>query len=128
MTVALSLAVNRGPRASRRRFLSRSFLQLPGEFFYALPHDFAGLKLHGRPRRNYETAARLIRVSTDAGFGQSRLEDSEVAQLDRHIVGQTIGDLIERPLDDIEDLMLDHPSLVANRYYNVAFGKFCHTF
>jgi hypothetical protein len=70
----------------------------------------------------------LIWISADARFGQSRLEDSEVAELNRDVVGQTVSDLVERTLDNIEDLMLDHSGLIADRNYDVAFGKLCHTY
>jgi hypothetical protein len=70
----------------------------------------------------------LIWVSTDTGFGQPGLKNSKIAQLDRHIVGQTVSDLVQRPLDNIEDLMLDHSGLIADRNYDVAFGKLCHTY
>src|SRR4030095_4575978 len=36
------------------------FLELGRELFHALPHDFTRLELHRRPRRNDETATRLV--------------------------------------------------------------------
>jgi len=39
-----------------------------------------------------------------------------------NIVCQTVGDFIERPLDHIENLMLHHPGLIADRHNYVALG------
>ena len=32
----------------------------------------------------------------------------------------------ERPLDDLEHFMLDHPGLIADRYDDVTFSKLAH--
>jgi hypothetical protein len=95
---------------------------LARELFHALPHDFTRLELHRRTRRNYETAPRLIRVSSDPRSGKAREEHAEVSQLNRNIVGQAFGDFIEGLLHHIEDLVLNHPGLIADRHHNVALG------
>ena len=109
-----------------RCFLFRGFFQFPGKFFNTLPHHFAGFKFHSCSRRNNETAAGLIWVSADPRFSQARLENAEVTKLDRHIVGQAVGDFIKRALNDIENLVLHHACLIANRDHDVPFSKFCH--
>ena len=88
----------------------------------ALTHDLASLKLHCGSRRNHETAAGLIRISPNARLCQSRLKNTEVAQFNGDVVCQTISDFIERPLNHIEDFMLDHAGLIADRHNDVAFG------
>jgi hypothetical protein len=113
-------------RSRRGRFLFRGFLQFPGKFFNALAHYLAGLKFHRRPRRNNETAAGLIWVSTDPGLGQAWLKDAEITKLDRHVARQAVGDFIKRALNDIENLVLHHACLIANRDHDVPFSKFCH--
>jgi hypothetical protein len=50
------------------------------------------------------------------------LKHAEIAQFNRDIVGQTVGDFIERPLDYIEHFVLDHSGLVADGDNDVAFG------
>src|SRR4029077_20856908 len=100
---------------------------LAGQFFDALSHNLAGLKFHGRARWNDETATRLIWVSSHPRLGQSRLENSKVAQFDRNVVGQTVSNFVEGTLDNVEDLVLHHSGLVANRNHDVAFRKLCHT-
>jgi hypothetical protein len=64
----------------------------------------------------------LIRIPPDAGLSQPRLKNAKVAQFNGDIVGQTIGDFIERALDHIKDFMLDHAGLVADGDNDVAFG------
>jgi hypothetical protein len=100
----------------------RGFFQFPRKLLDSLTHNLASLKFHRRPRWNHETAAGLIRISTDARLCQPRLENAKVAQLDGDVVGQTVGDLIKRPLDYIEDLVLDHAGLVTDGDNDVAFG------
>src|SRR5947207_4815701 len=102
------------------------FFQLARKLFHTLAHHLAGLELDRRPRRYHETATRLIWVTAHARFGQARLKNAEITQFYRHIAGQAVGDLIERPLDSVENLMLYHSSLVTDRYHNVAFSQFCH--
>jgi hypothetical protein len=54
------------------------------------------------------------------------LEDAKIAQLDRDIIGQTVGDFVQSTLHDLENFVLHHAGLVADRYDNVAFRQFCH--
>ena len=83
-----------------------------------------GGRLDRRTRRYHKTAAWLIWVTAYARLGQTRLKNAEVTQFYRHISGQAVGDLIERALDNVENLMLHHSSLVTDRYYNVTLGQF----
>ena len=87
---------------------------------------FAGLELHCRARRNHETAAGLIRIATDARFRQARLKNAEIAQLHRDIVGQAVGDVIERSLHHFKDLVLHHSGLIADRDDDVPLCKLPH--
>jgi len=50
------------------------------------------------------------------------LKNAEVSQLHRDVIGEAISDMIERALDDIEDLVLHHPGLVADCHHDVALG------
>ncbi len=69
-----------------------------------------------------KTATRLIRVSSDPRSGKAREKYAEISQLNRNIIGQAIGDFVEGLLHHIEDLMLNHPGLIADRHHNVALG------
>ncbi len=98
------------------------FLQFTRKLFDPLTHDFPRLELDGRARGNHKTAAWLIGVSAHSRFGQPGLENAKVAQLHGDIPGQTISDLVKRSLDYIEDLMLNHPCLITDGDYDIAFG------
>jgi hypothetical protein len=87
-----------------------------------LAHNLASFEFHRGARWNNKTAAGLIGVSTDARLGQARLKNAKVAELNRDIASETVGNFIKRPLDYIEDLMLDHASLVAYGDDDVALG------
>ena len=102
------------------------FFHLARKFLDALAHDLSRLELYRRSRRNDETAAGLVGISADARFGQARLKDAKVAQLNRNIASQAIGDVIQRSLNDFEDLVLDHPSLITDGHNDVAFGELTH--
>ena len=88
----------------------------------SLTHDLSSFEFHSRTGRNYKAASWLVRVSPDPRFCQSRLKNSEVAQFNGYVVGQTVGDFVECPLNDIENLMLDHAGLVTDGDNDVAFG------
>ena len=63
-----------------------------------------------------------IGIATNARLAEFYLEDAEVAQLDRLPVGQAFREMIERALDDVEDVLLHHAGLVADADDQVAFG------
>ena len=96
------------------------FFQLARELLNALTHDLASLKFYRRARRDHKTAAGLIGVASNSGLCQARLKNAEVAQFNRNVVRQAVGDFIERALDDVKDLMLNHAGLVADRNDDVA--------
>jgi hypothetical protein len=50
------------------------------------------------------------------------LEHPEITQFDRHIVRQAVGNMIERALHDLKNVMLHHPRLVADGHDNVPLG------
>ena len=102
------------------------FFHLPRKLLDALPHDFARLEFDRGARGNHETASGLIGIPSDARLGQTRLKDSEVAQFDGHVPRQTVRDLVQSPLDHIEDLMLYHPRLIADGHDDVAFCELTH--
>jgi hypothetical protein len=64
----------------------------------------------------------LIRISANARLCQPWLKDAEVAQFNGYVVGQTVSDFVERPLDHVEDFVLDHAGLVADGDNDVAFS------
>ena len=105
---------------------SDGFLQFARKFFHPLAHDFPRLELDGRARRNNKTAARLIRVAPHAGLGQARLKNAKIPQFDRDIIGQTVGNVVESSLHNVKDLVLHHPSLIADGHNNVPFCKLRH--
>jgi CheY-like chemotaxis protein len=116
---------------ARRSLLSRfalgGFLQFAGKLLHALAHDFAGLELYGRPGWDHKTAARLIGVAAHARLGQARLKHAKVAQFHRDVVRQAISNVVERALHDLENVVLHHSRLVANRDNNVPLGELRHT-
>jgi hypothetical protein len=118
--------VDPGPDCSVPSF--GSFFHFAGKFFDALAHHLSGLEFYGSARGNDEATSRLIWVATNPRFGEARLKDAKVAQLDSYVACQAIGDLIQRSLNDIEDLVLHHPSLVADRHDNVAFCELAHLY
>ena len=128
----------RGGRASTsartieaRSFFSRGFLigrllKFAREFLDTLAHDLAGLEFYGRTRRNHEAAARFIWIAADARLRQPGLKHAEIAEFDRHVIRETVRDMIECPLDHLEYVMLDHAGLVADRDDDVSFCKLGH--
>jgi len=110
------------PARCSLRLAFRGFFQLTRKLLDALTHNLASFKFHRCSRWNHETAARLIWIPANSGFCQPRLKNAKIPQLNRNIVGQTICDFIERPLNYIEDLMLDHSRLIADRDDDVALG------
>ena len=92
----------------------------------ALAHYLAGLELHRGTRRNRHVDVWLVRVPADPGTSQAYLKHSEVTKLHAVSLGEGIGDVIERALDDIEDIALDESGLVADGNDEVAFGQVGH--
>ena len=87
-----------------------------------MPHNLASFEFHARSWWKHKTTTGLIRDSNDSRLGQTRLKNAEIAQFDRVIVGEAVGNLIKRPLDHIEDLMLDDAGLLTDGDDNVALG------
>ena len=87
-----------------------------------MTHHFARLELYRCPGRNHKTAARLIRISSHPRLGQARLENTEIAQLNSNVLGQAVGNLVERALNHVKHLMLDFARLVTNGDDDVPFG------
>jgi hypothetical protein len=55
------------------------------------------------------------------------LEHPEVAQFYCDIVRQAIGNVVERTLHDLENVVLHHPRLVADGHNDVPLGELRHT-
>jgi len=104
-----------------RTFLLGLFLQLAGKLLHSLAHHLPSLELNGCARGNHKAAAWLVRISTNARLSQPRLKHPKIAQFNRDVPGQTVGYLVESPLDYVEHFVLDFARLVADRDYNVAF-------
>src|SRR6266853_3606929 len=107
----------------------RAVAVLPGlalqecrELRHLLPHDFAGLELHGRARRNHEAAARQVGISPHARLGQLDLEHAEIAQLDGVALGQRVCNVIQRFLHHVEYMVLHETSLVADLHDKFPLG------
>ena len=107
------------PRRPARATSSQPRASARPKFRDFLPHNFAGLEFHGRSRRNHEAAAGLIRIATDPRLREFDLEDAEVAKFHGIALCQCIGDVIQRLLDDFEDLVLDQACFVT--YFNDEF-------
>jgi hypothetical protein len=87
-----------------------------------LAHDLPGFELDRRPGWNYEAASWLVWIPSDPRFRQAWLENTKVAQFNSDVLGQAVSNLVKRPLDHIEDLVLNHPCLVTDGDDDVAFG------
>ena len=105
-----------------RTFLLGLFLQLAGKLLHSLAHHLPGLELNGCARGNHKAAAWLVRISTNARLSQPRLKHPKIAQFNRDVPGQTVGDLIESPLNYVKHLMLNFAGLITDRDYDVAFS------
>ena len=67
-----------------------------------------------------------VRVAADARLAELDLEDAEVAQLDGLPVREAFGEMVERALDDVEDILLHHAGLIADTDNQIAFGQIRH--
>ncbi len=106
--------------------LIRLILELFCAKQHTLTHDFSRLELHGRARRDGNIDIGLVRVTSHAGAGEAHLEHSEIPQLDTITLGQSIRDMVESLLNDIEDIALDKTRFVADCDDKVAFGEVGH--
>ncbi len=61
-----------------------------------------------------------VRVAADARLAEFYLEDAEVAQLDRLPMREAFREMVERALDDVEDILLDHSRFVADANDEIA--------
>jgi len=107
-------------------FLIRLVLEVFRAKQHALTHDFSRLELHGRARRDRNIDIGLVRITSDTGTGESHLEHPEIPQLDTITFGQCIRDMVERLLDDIEDIALNETRFVADGNDEIAFGEVGH--
>ena len=82
---------------------------------------FAGFEVGNLLGSDFHPGARFW-ISPYARLCQPGLKNAKVAQLNGDVVSQTVGDFIERPLDHIEDFVLDHAGLVTDGDNDVAFG------
>ena len=118
----LSRRSGRGRWRVRRGFPVRGILQFSRQLFYSLTHDFPRFEFHRRSRRNHETAPRFVRISANPRFRQAWLKDPGISQFHCHIISKAVGNVIQGALNNIENLVLDHASLVADRHHNVPFS------
>jgi hypothetical protein len=108
------------------RLFLRGFLQFARQFFHALAHDLSGLELDRRAGRNDKTAARFVWVASHARLRQARLEHAKISQLDRDIIRQATGDMVEGPLHNFKDIVLNHPCLITDGHDNVPLRELGH--
>ena len=106
--------------------VSRLALELFGAKQNPLAHDLSGLELHSRTRGDGHIDIGLVRITSDTGTGESHLEHPEIPQLDTITFGQCIRDMVERLLDDIEDIALNETRFVADGNDEIAFGEVGH--
>ena len=107
--------------------ISRDCFQLIRTKEDALAHDFASLEFHRSPGRDRYIDIGLVGISADTGAGEPDFKNTEIAQLHILPLGQRIGDMIERPLDDIEDIALNKSGFIADGNDQIAFGEVGHS-
>ena len=61
-----------------------------------------------------------VGVATHARLAELDLENTEVAQLDSLTVREAFGQMIERPLNNVEHILLHHAGLVADADNQIA--------
>jgi hypothetical protein len=84
-------------------------------------HFLAGLELDDSAGRNGHIVLGAIRIAADARLAELDLEDTKITKLDGLPIGETFGQMIQRALDDVQHVLLNHSGLVADAYDKVAF-------
>lgn len=92
------------------------------ELDHRLAHFLAGLELHHGALRDGHVRLRRIGIAAHAGLAHLHFKHAEVTQLHLLACGEGGGDVVEGFLDDIQNLLLDEASFVADPDYEVALG------
>jgi hypothetical protein len=88
----------------------------------ALAHDLSGLELDRSSGGNGHIDIREIRITANAGTGQTDLEYTEITEFHPFTFGQRFRDVIQSFLDYVEDIALDKTSFIADGDDKVTFG------
>jgi hypothetical protein len=54
------------------------------------------------------------------------LKNAKIPQFDCDIIRQTVGNVVEGSLHNFENVVLDHPSLIADGHNDIPFCKLRH--
>lgn len=100
----------------------RGFHLFGRELDHRLAHFLAGLELHHGALRDGHVRLRRVGIAAHAGLAHLHFEHAEVAQLHLLAGGDGGGDVVEGFLDDIQNLLLDEASFVADPDYEVTLG------
>jgi len=89
-------------------------------------HHLTSFEFHRGPRGDRNINVGLVGIAADSRAGEANLENPEVAQLNAVALGECVGDVVESPLDHVEDIALDQPRFIADGDDKVTFGEIGH--
>ena len=93
-----------------------------GKFQHIFAHVLARLELDDRTLGNGHISARIVRITSHPRFSDFYLEDAKITQLDLFALCNSFSDVVKSSLNDIEDLLLHQPGLIADAADEVSFG------
>jgi hypothetical protein len=83
-------------------------------------HLSPSLELDHTAFRDRHLGSRCARIAPGPRFAHPDFEDAEVAQLNLFPFRQGLRNMIKRPLDDVEHLLLNHIGILADAKYQIA--------
>src|SRR2546425_8335988 len=89
---------------------------------HVFAHVLARLEFNDRPFRDGHVGAGIVGIAPNARFADFNLENAKVTQLDLFATGNSFSDVVKGSLNDVEDLLLHQPRLIADADYEVSFG------
>ena len=92
---------------------------------HCLAHFFPRLELDDAPLGDGNVVFRLVGVAPDSCLAGFDFKYPEVAKLNSIACGQRIRNVVQGLLDDVQNLRLNHPGLLADADYEFAFS---HTY
>ena len=93
-----------------------------GQFQDVFAHVLARLELDNGAFRNWHVGAGIVRIAANTRFSDFDLEDAKITQLDLFATCNSFSDVVKGCLNDIEDLLLHQPGLIADADDEVSFG------